>query len=67
MDEKSNGAPIINNQVRYLTLTIILGLYQCIQYAVPVLLDTLTLPDKHSSRFIMCNDSHSVFLGRKNA
>ena len=48
-----------------MTLTIILRIYQDIKGAVPLLLETLTLPGKHSSRFIMRNDSHSVVLGRE--
>ena len=48
-----------------MTLTIILRLYQGIKYAVPVLLETLTLTGKHSSRFIIRNYSHMVVLGRK--
>ena len=44
MYEKSNATPIINNQVRSMTLTIILWIYQGIQDAVPVLLNTFTLP-----------------------
>ena len=43
MDEKVHVVPIINNQVRSVTLTIILHPYQGIQDAVPVLLETLTL------------------------
>ena len=66
MYEKSHVNPIINNQVRAVTLTIILRLYQGIQYSVPVLIETLTLPGKHSSIFIMHNDSHSVLLDREN-
>ena len=66
MDEKSHVTPIIKNHVRYVTLTIILRLYQGIQDAVPVLLETLTRPGKHSSIIIMSNDSHSVILGREN-
>ena len=58
--------PIIKNQVRSMTLTIILRLYQGIQDTVPVLLETLTLSGKHISRFIMRNDSHIVVLGREN-
>ena len=65
MYEKSHITPIINNQVRYATLTIILWLYKGIHDAVPVLLDTLTLTGKHSSRFIMCNEICSVLLGRE--
>ena len=38
MDEKINFIPIINNQVRYMTLAIILQLHQGIQVEVPVLL-----------------------------
>ena len=66
MDKKSHVTPIINNQVRYATLTIILWLYQDIQDEVPVLLENLNLPGKHSSIFIMRNDIHSVVLGRQN-
>ena len=66
MDEKSYVKPIINNQVRSVTLTIILFPYQGIQYAVPVLLDILTLLGKQRSRFIMRNDIHCVVLGREN-
>ena len=66
IDKKSHVTPIINNQVRSVTLTIILRLYQGIQDAVPVLLETLNLKKKHSSRFIMRNDSHLVVLGREN-
>ena len=66
MNEKNHVTPIINNQVRYVTLTITLELYQGIQDAVPVLLETLTLPGKHSIRFIIHNDSHGVILGREN-
>ena len=66
MGKKSHVTPIINNQVRYVPLTIILCMYQGIQDAVPVLLKTLTLLGKYSSRFIMRNDIHSVLLGREN-
>ena len=66
MDEKIHVTPIINNQVRYVTLTIILRLYQDIQDASPVLLMTLTLPVKHSIIFIMLNDSHNVLLSIEN-
>ena len=66
LDEKSHVTPIINNQVRSATLTIILWIYQGIQDAVPVLLENITLSGKQSSRFIMRNDSHSVVLGIEN-
>ena len=66
VDEKIHVTPIINNQVWYANLTITLRLYQGIQDAVPVLLETLTLPGKHSSRCIMRNDIHSVLLVREN-
>ena len=66
MYEKSRVTPIINYQVRYVTITISFRLYKVIQDAVPVLLKTITLPGKYSSRFIMRNDSHSVFLDREN-
>ena len=66
MDDNSHVTPIINNQVRSVTLTIIIRLYQGIQDAFPILLETLTLLGKHSSRFIIRNDSHSVVLGREN-
>ena len=66
MYEKSHVTPIINNKVRYVTLTIILRLYQGIWDVVPVLLENLTLSGKHISRLIMRNDSHSVVLGREN-
>ena len=62
----SNVTPIINNQVRSVTLTKKLRLYQGIKDGVPVLLETLTLIGKHISRFIMINDSHIVVLGREN-
>ena len=66
MDEKSHVNPIINNQVRYVTLIIILLLYQGIQYAILLLLENITLLGKHISRFIMCNDRHSVLLVKEN-
>ena len=66
MDEKSHITPIIKNQVRSATLTIILQIYQGIQDAAPVLLETPTLPGKQIIRFIMRNDIHSVVLGREN-
>ena len=66
MNKKSHVTPIIKNQVRSVTLITTLHLYQGIHGAVPVLLETLTLPGKHSSIFIMCNDIHSVVLGRQN-
>ena len=66
MGEKIHVSPIISNQVRSVTLTIILRLYQGIQDAVPVLLNFPTLPEKDISIFIMRNDSHSVVLGREN-
>ena len=66
MDEKSHVTPIINNQVRSVTLTIILLLYQGIRYAVPVLLNNLTLSVKQISGLIMSNDIHSVVLVREN-
>ena len=66
MNEKSNITTIINNQVRSITLTTTLWLYQIIQDALPVLLETLTLPRKRNSRFIMHNYNHSVLLGRVN-
>ena len=65
MDENNHVTPIIKNEVRSLTLTIILRLYQGIRDAVPVLLDNITLPGKHSSRFIVRNGSHSVVLVRE--
>ena len=64
--EKSHVTPIINNQVRSVTLTIILRIYQGIQDAVLVLIENLNLPGIHSSSFIMSNDIHSVLLGREN-
>ena len=66
MDWKINVTPIIKNQVSSVTLTIILWIYKGIQDAVTVLLDTLTLPGKHSSRFMMSNYSQVVLLGREN-
>ena len=66
MDEKSHVIPIIKNQVRSATLTIILRLYQGIQDSVPVPLENLTLPGKYRSRFVMRNDSYSVLLSREN-
>ena len=66
MDEKIHVTPIINNQVRSVTLTTPLWLYQGMHDAVPVLLETLTIPGKHSRIFIMCNDSHSAVMGREN-
>ena len=66
MYEKIHANPIVNNQIRSMTLTIILWLYQRIQDAVTVLLRTLTLPGKHRSIFIMSNYRHSVILGREN-
>ena len=65
MDDKSHVTPIINNLVRSATLTIILQLYQGIQDAVSVPLETLTLPGKHSSRFIIRNEIHSALLDRQ--
>ena len=64
--EKIHVTPIINNQVRSVNLTIILRLYKGIQDEFPVLLETLTLPVKHSIRLIMINYSHSVVLGKEN-
>ena len=64
--EKSQVTTIINNQVWSVILTIILRLYQGIKDAVPVLLDTLTLPRKHISIFIMRSYSQCVLLGREN-
>ena len=58
MDYNSHFIPIINNQVRYVTLIIILRLYQVIQYAVPIILEDLTLNGKQSNRFIMRNYIH---------
>ena len=55
MDEKSHAISIINNQVRYTTLTIILCPYQGIQVALIVIIKTLTLPGKHSRIFITRN------------
>ena len=66
MDEKSYSTPIINNQVGSVNLTIILRMFQGIQDVVPVILNNLTLPGKHSAGFMMSNDSHSVVLGREN-
>ena len=62
VDEKIYVTPIINNKVSSVTLTIILRPYQGSQYSVPVLLETLTLPGKHISIFIMRNVSRSVVL-----
>ena len=62
MDEKSHITPIITNQVRSVTLTIILRLYQDIHDEVPVLLKNLTVPGKQSSRFIMRN---YIYRGKK--
>ena len=64
MDKKIHVTPIINNQVRSMTLTIILWKYQGNQDELTVFLQNLTLTEKHSSRFIMRNGSHSVVLGR---
>ena len=63
MDEKSHVTPIIKNKIRSVTLTIALRPYQGILDSVRVLFETLTLPVKHSSRFIISTDSHSVVLG----
>ena len=65
IDEKIHVTPIINNQIRSMILTIILWLHQRIQDSVTLLLNTLTLTEKHRSRFIMSNESHSVILVRK--
>ena len=64
--DKIHVTPSINNKVRSVTLTIILRPYQGIKYSVPLLLKTITLPGKHSRRFIMRNISHIVVLGREN-
>ena len=66
VDDKIHVTPIINNHMRYVTLTIILHIYQGIQDVIPVILDTLTLPGKDISRLFMHNDSHIVVLGREN-
>ena len=66
MDEKRHVTPIIKNQFRSVTLTIIFWLYKDIQDSVTVLIETLTLIGKHSSRLVMRNDSHSVILSREN-
>ena len=65
-DEESHVTPIINNRIRSVTLTIILVLYQGIRDASLLLLNNITFPGGTSSRFIMCNDIHSVLLGREN-
>ena len=65
MDRNIHFTPIINNQVSSVTLTIILRPYQGIQNTLPVLLDTLALLGKHSSRFITCNGRHIVVLSRE--
>ena len=66
MDERSHFIPILKNKVSYVTLTIILRIYQGFQDAFPVLLETLTIPGKRSSRLITRNEIHSVVLGREN-
>ena len=66
MDDNIHVTPIINNKVRYVTLTIILRIYQGIWDAVPVLLENFTLSGKHISRLIMRNYGHSVILDRQN-
>ena len=66
MDYKSHVTPIINNQVSYVTLTIILRPYQGIQDTLTELFKTLTLPGKYSSRFVTHNGSHIVVLGIEN-
>ena len=65
MDEKSHVTHIINNQVRSVTLNIILRIYQGIQDAAPVILKALTLTGKHRSIFVMRNERHSVIMGRE--
>ena len=62
----SHVTPIINNKVSYKTLTIIFWTYQDIKDEPPVLPKTLTLPRKHSDKFIIRNGSHSVVLVREN-
>ena len=66
INEKIYIIPIINNQVRSKTLTTTLRIYQGMQDAFTVLLETHTLQGKYSSIFIIRNDSHSVVLGREN-
>ena len=48
MDENSYVTLIIKTKIRSVTLTISLYPYQGIQDSVPVLLETITLPGKHS-------------------
>ena len=64
--EKSHVIPIINNNSRTTTLTIILLVYQGIQGEPPVLLEALTLTGKHFNRFIICTGSCNRVLGREN-
>ena len=64
MDWKSHITPIINNQVSNTTLTIILWSHKCIQGVVAVLIEDLTLPVKHSSRFVTHHGSCGVVLDR---
>ena len=66
MDENSYVTLIIKTKIRSVTLTISLHPYQGIQDSVPVLLETITLPGKHSRKFIMLNYNQSVVLGREN-
>ena len=58
--------PIKNNQVRPVTLNIILQTYQVIQFALTVLLEALTLTGKYISRFFTQNIIHGMVLGREN-
>ena len=64
LDEESHITPIIKNKVRYVTLTITLRPHQGIQDELTVLLENLTFPGKHSSRYITRNVSHIMVLGR---
>ena len=66
MDCKSCITTIFNNKVRTVTLTIILWTYKGIYSALPVVVEDITLPVKHSSRFIICTGSCVMILGREN-
>ena len=66
MDEKSNVTTIINNQVIFMTLEMILWTYKGIQRSLPVLLEGLNLPGGEIKSFITRNDSHGMVLGRDN-
>mmetsp|Transcript_26625 Transcript_26625/g.38920 ORF Transcript_26625/g.38920 Transcript_26625/m.38920 type:complete len:211 (-) Transcript_26625:34-666(-) len=66
MNEESHITTIINNKIRSMSLSIILGPRDGIEGALPVLLKRLSLPGKDGSALITSNSSGSMILCREN-